>query len=249
MARSLVRESRDFDAECRLLLPDGVVKHVFIVAHLVSGGGSGLEVVGAVLDVTATKRTEEHLQASRQRYALTLSSIGDGVIATDSEQCVSFMNPVAESLTGWSQPMRSGVGSMTYSLCRKRGAIRTLLGRDGRHVPIDESRSPMLEDGDARGFVLVFRDVTDRRRAEQAETLQHAKEAAEAANKAKDDFLANVSHEIRTPMNAILGMTELLLDAALPEEHRHWLETDQVGGRQSARHHRRPCSTSRDRSG
>ena len=67
--------------------------------------------------------------------------------------------------------------------------------------------------GDGVEIVGAVVDITQRRRAE----------AAEAANQAKDAFLANVSHETAPPMNAILGMTELLLEAALNEEQRQWL--------------------------
>ena len=74
------------------------------------------------------------------------------------------------------------------------------------------------ESGHHAGYIVVARDVTVRRAAERA--LRQAKEAAEAANRAKAEFLATMSHEIRTPMNGVLGMNELLLGSDLTAEQR-----------------------------
>ncbi|HYD30502.1 MAG TPA: response regulator, partial [Azospirillaceae bacterium] len=80
--------------------------------------------------------------------------------------------------------------------------------KDATSFPVEFAAAPTIERGAVSGAVMVFRDISDRRRGEMA--LKLALTTAEAANRAKSEFLANMSHEIRTPMNAILGLTHLL---------------------------------------
>ncbi|HET7541661.1 MAG TPA: AAA family ATPase [Polyangiaceae bacterium] len=174
-------EQTDWVSEFRLLMPDGVVKHVHVSAKAVRSDLDRREYIGALMDITAAKRAAEQLQASRRRYALTLSSIGDGVIATDEQTRVAFMNPVAENLTGWTQDEALGRPLDDVFRVTVDEGYSALIGRDGSRLPIDERRSPIIDDGDTSGVVLVFRDVTQRRRAEAAEALQLANDRLEQA--------------------------------------------------------------------
>jgi PAS domain S-box-containing protein len=78
------------------------------------------------------------------------------------------------------------------------------------------------EAGDLCAFSQITRDITERRRTQEA--VEEQRKRAEEANHAKSRFLASMSHEIRTPMNAILGMTDLLWDTELNEDQRHYVE-------------------------
>ena len=94
-----------------------------------------------------------------------------------------------------------------------------LVSRQGVSIPIDDSGAPIVNARDEIvGVVLVFRDISERRRVEARERAARLK--AEAASRAKDEFLATVSHEMRTPMNALLGWTRLLTAGALQGERR-----------------------------
>ncbi len=92
---------------------------------------------------------------------------------------------------------------------RQPHSYETILGTDAQPLVLSTTKFPYLaQDGAVLGVIGISRDITERARV--AQSLQAAKEAAEAANRAKSTFLANMSHELRTPLNSVLGFTQLL---------------------------------------
>jgi len=153
--------------------------------------GAVMNVLVASRDLTARRNAEIALKESEQRFAATLASIGDAVIATDTAGNVVFMNAVAEELTGWSLGDASGrqaTGIFNIVNEHTRAAVESpvvrvlregiivglanhtiLIGKDGTEVPIDDSGAPIRDtEGRTTGVVLVFRDITERKRAEEA---------------------------------------------------------------------------------
>ena len=160
-----------------------------------SGFVSALLLLGMATLVTSRVRAQERvarqIAEDREHLKVTLSSIGDGVIATDVHGCVALMNGVACTLTGWteaeaigrpvhevfaivSEETRRPVENPVTKVLREgktQGLANhtVLIARDGSERPIDDSGAPIRGvDGSLRGTVLVFRDVADRRAHEQA---------------------------------------------------------------------------------
>jgi PAS domain S-box-containing protein len=139
----------------------------------------------------AAESTERSL---RERFATTLTSVGDAVISTDAEGRIVFANPVAQSILQWpeaeilgrhldevfriiNEDSRATVESPVAKVLREGGIVglanhTVLIARDGTEIPIDDSGAPIRGEGGAiEGTVLVFRDVTVRRRQESASRL------------------------------------------------------------------------------
>jgi len=158
-------------------------------APVVYQGGTALQV--CFLDITDRKRAEQALRRSEENLAITLQSIGDAVMATDVQGCVTRMNPVAERLTGWPFAQASGRplsevfrivdahtrAAATDPVQRVLASGRVvelanhtaLLARDGMEYQIADSAAPIRDaQGQVRGVVLVFSDVTERYRLQRA---------------------------------------------------------------------------------
>src|SRR5262249_43470380 len=200
--------------------------------------------ISIINDISERKRLEEELRASEERQRLILDNAHDAFIAMRADGLMPEWNHRAEIPSGWRRGGAVGrvlsepIIPPQFREAHTRGLARFLatgegpvlnrvlevpaLRRDGREFPAEISIAP-VRLGEQYLFAAFVRDVTKRKRAE--EELRRAKEAAEAANRAKDEFLANVSHEIRTPMNAIVGMTELALDTELTDDQRQYLTT------------------------
>jgi PAS domain S-box-containing protein len=169
---------------------------------------------------------DRQLMESQEWLLTTLKSIGDGVIATDLNGCIKFMNPVAESLTGWPQENALGrpldevfqiINENTLqpvespvSKVLKTGQIiglanHTLLIRqDGTRIPIKDSGAPILLNGQEKaGVVLVFQDNTQSRESER-------KTAAALAEKAA--LVTEVHHRVKNNMQVILSLLQLQSD-------------------------------------
>jgi len=178
--------------------------------------------------------SERHAQALRDReewYRVTLTSVGDGVIATDGKGLVTFLNPVAESLTGVPLAKASGhdvqdIFPIFSELSGKRAEnpvakvmnLGTVVGLanhtvlqhvDGRRIPIEDSAAPIRNDsGQTIGVVLVFRDASAARDAQ--DVLRKTEKLAAAAR-----LSATVAHEINNPLEAVVNL--LYLAKASPD--------------------------------
>lgn len=188
------------------------------------------------------RRNEERARRLAEYTQAVMASMGEGLYMVDTQGIVTFVNPATEQLFGWSAQELVGrrLHEMTHYAhpdgrpfpaeeCDGLRPIRDgealvnhedfFIRKDGTFFPVTYSASPVVADGRVAGVVVVFRDMTEsfRRAAEREQLLVSAKRAraeAEAANRAKDEFLSVVSHELRTPLSSMLNWLRVLRSGA-----------------------------------
>ena len=211
---------------------------------IVLGSAVGLSLIIALLLFTLTRRElrdlsdsyERHLQAeaeqrrqvseSREWFQSTLNSLGEGVVATDEAGTISYINPVAQELTGWEYSRARGrkFGEVVHlideraqcpaedpiaAVTRARRVVAVpneLLLTSARGVahPIELTGAPILDRrGNVLGVTVIFRDVTQRRQTEQ--TLRASERLTQAGR-----LSATIAHEIRNPLDTVSNLVYLL---------------------------------------
>jgi PAS domain S-box-containing protein len=169
--------------------------------------------------------------ASRDLLHTTLTSIGDAVIATDGAARVTFLNGIAERLTGWTQTEAQGrkltevlilvneetretVESPVDKVLRDGVIVglanhTMLIARDGTERPIDDSAAPIRDPiGNVVGVVLVFRDVTGRRESEAQ--LHRLNQALRRTNQDLQQFSYAASHDLKEPLRTVTNYLQLI---------------------------------------
>ncbi|WP_046225677.1 PAS domain S-box protein [Paenibacillus dauci] len=203
------------------------------------------EVIGLYGIITETTRLKEYISQIEKlgnERALILDSVSEGIFSVDAEGDGIFINRAGAEMLGLVMQQPDGQGLYSshgwnqalydVDILNEQSPIIQAI-RQGTPHQVEETIfwkndgssflaayrvTPVYEQGEYRGTVIVFRDITDEKE------ILRAKESAEKADRAKSEFLSVMSHELRTPMNGIMGMTGLLADTELDEQQRSYLE-------------------------
>jgi two-component system cell cycle sensor histidine kinase/response regulator CckA len=191
-------------------------------------------------------KTEAARREMQQWLAATLRCIGDAVIATDARGCITMLNPAAETLTGWSQQEALGKellevfpvvrpGTRTPLANPLTKAVRegkvscleessVVLAKDGKEIPVEGSFAPVYDEhGSFSGFVVVLRDISARRQAEEAASQNSEDFRPRQEMEIMSGLVGGLAHDFNQLLTVMLGNISLVLGQVPQSDPNHEL--------------------------
>jgi PAS domain S-box-containing protein len=221
-------------AEYCFLHRDGGWRHLETFGRTLSPDSGAQGLVLNTRDITERKEAEDALRRSESHFRRMIENAQDNIVIIDRDGLMTYQSPSVMRMLGYAPEELVGRSAFEFvhpddtellaAEMEKTFAQPGYVGqaeyrfrhRDGSWRYLEALGQTLSPDSADDGVVANIRDVTERRLAEGA--LRRATAEAEAANRAKSEFLSRMSHELRTPMNSILGFAQLLERAALPAD-------------------------------
>lgn len=224
----------EYQGTIPFLRKDGAERQIAFRSRRMELPGSISFVLTHGIDVTEQHSAEEELQLVRRQRELILAAVGDGIYGMSLDGKLSFVNPAAANMLGYTVEELKGKDihdlihhSHADGTPHSRANCPILLGlrrrqdvrirddvfwrKDGTSVPVEYVASPLIDEGAIAGMVVAFQDISERRRLERM----------------KDEFISTVSHELRTPLTSLRASLGLISSGQLdkrPEKQKQMLE-------------------------